>query len=583
LTNSRMTILAAGALVLLCLIVFGNTLTHEFVYDDMKTIVENPHIKDFGGNLAHFFDRTYFEISGGEASYRPIPTISYFVLYRMFGSDPLGYHLFSVLLHAANAVLIFLLLGALQIRRGIALSAAALFAVHPVVTEAVNCISFNEDPLAAFFFLASLLSAATSERAAGPSILPLELLAWAAFALALFSKEMALPLPLVAFLQAAIFCTPCEGNTMPERLFETLRRRLRLYLGYLIVMLGYLYVRFYLMAGAPGTATDGVPLLTRVVFIPLQVLAFLKLSVFPFDLSAEYVHRYPAHFLAPVNLAAIALVAAIVACGWLARKKPALVTFGVGWFLITLAPVLNLYELINPMAERYLYLPVIGVVMGIISGIWAALPQNAAPRARWIRPARSVLLVCLVAVLAAFTVNRNRVWQNNFTLFSETVKKVPDSARVRGGLGLAYQQMGRLPEAAREFQRAIELSPRLVDAHFSLAYVYEKSGKTDAAIAAYERVADLDPGFQNVYFNLAGLYVGKGRLEAARKAYLRHIDLRPGDIEARNNLGVVYAMQGRLADAEAQWRRVLALAPDNRHALENLARLKAAKSGGQAE
>jgi tetratricopeptide (TPR) repeat protein len=268
---------------------------------------------------------------------------------------------------------------------------------------------------------------------------------------------------------------------------------------------------------------------------------------------------------------------------WLARKKVAAVTFGIGWFLISLAPVLNLYELVNPVAERYLYLPLIGAVMAIVSGIWAAVPLPATARSKWVRPAMLVLLSCLLAVSAAFTFHRNRIWQNNFTLFSATAKKVPDSPRVRGGLGLAYQQMDRLPEAAREFERTIELNPRLVDAHFSLAYVYEKSGRTEEAIAAYERVIRLDPGFGDVYYNLAGLYVKKRRLEAARQAYSQHIERQPDDIEARNNLGVVYAMLGRLAEAEAQWRQVLALSPDNQNARDNIAKLAALKSGRQAE
>jgi tetratricopeptide (TPR) repeat protein len=226
---------------------------------------------------------------------------------------------------------------------------------------------------------------------------------------------------------------------------------------------------------------------------------------------------------------------------------------------------------------------VIGAVMAIVSGIWAAVPQHATARRKWVRPVMPALLICLLTVSAVFSFYRNRVWRDNFTLFSETAEKVPDSPRVRGGLGLAYQQMDRLPEAAREFERAIELNPRLVDAHFSLAYVYEKSGRTEEAIAAYERVVRLDPGFRDVYFNLAGLYVKKGRLEAARQAYSQHIARQPDDIEARNNLGVVYAMLDRLAEAEAQWRQVLVLSPDNQSARDNIAKLAAVKSGRQPE
>ena len=582
-TDSLKNTLCAGALLALCLLVFGNTLGHEFVYDDMKTIVNNPHISDFGGNLPHFFDRTFFVISGGEASYRPLPTLSYFVLHQIFGADPLGYHLFSLLLHGANAALVFMLLLFLQSRRWVAFSAAMLFLVHPVVTEAVNCVSFNEDLLATFFFLTALIAAVRSGSREGSTRLWLELVSWTSFALALLSKEMALTLPLVVILQVAIFKTSPESQGVIAHLFTKLRARFRIHIGYLVVMFGYLYLRFYLLVSTSGPVTDGVPLLKRLVFIPAQVLVFLKPIVFPFHLSAEYVHAYPGHFWDPVNLMALLLVAGLVFCGWLMGRKNAAVSFGIGWFLVTLAPVLNLYELINPVAERYLYLPMIGVATAIVSALAVALPVDDAVRSKWAHRISGVIIAVLVVGLGISTYKRNSIWHDNFTLFSETVKRVPGSPRVRGGLGLAYQQMGRLPEAAREFQRAIELNPKLVNAHFSLGNMYEQAGRTEEAIAAYEQAAALDPDFLNVQFNLAGLYVKRGRLEDALNAYTRHLRSSPKDIEARNNLGVVYAMLGRLADAEDQWRKVLVTAPDNQNARANLKKLKAMSAGERSQ
>ena len=582
LTNSAKKIICALALLLLCLMVFGNTLSHEFVFDDLNTIVENPHINDFTGNLPHFFDRIYFKISGGEASYRPVPTMSYYLLYQVFGTDPLGYHLFSVLLHALNAILVLLLILSLRSRLWVALSAAALFAVHPVVTEAVNCVSFNEDLLAACFFLTALLTAIWSERPDGSLRLWIESVSWLTFAFALFSKEMALTLPVVIYLKNVIFKAPADNQGVSAALFGAIQNRLRLFIGYLVLMVGYLFVRFYLMAGPEGIATDGVPLLKRMVFIPLQVLDFLKLAVFPFGLSAEYLHAYPAHFWNPLNLVALVIISGMVAVAWLSQNKISVLTFGIAWFITTLTPVLNIYELINPFAERYLYLPVVGIAMAAVAALSAVLSKDHQQQPKWVRYLAPVLLIGLLIVFGASSVHRNRVWQNNFTLFSDTVKKVPDSPRVHGGLGLAYQQMNRIPDAIKAFQRAIELNPSLVHAHFSLAYAFEQTGRLDDAIAAYERAASLDSGFRDVQYNLAGLYVRRGRLEDALAAYHLHMKARPGDIEARNNLGVVYAMLGRLSDAEVQWRKVLAVAPENSNAQANIEKLKALNSSDRS-
>jgi tetratricopeptide (TPR) repeat protein len=306
----------------------------------------------------------------------------------------------------------------------------------------------------------------------------------------------------------------------------------------------------------------------------------VKLALFPFGLSAEYVHAYPPHFWSAANLAGLALVALLIACAWRLRIKYPVITFGLAWFLVTLAPVLNLYELINPLAERYLYLPLVGVAIAAAAALEAVLFREGRARLPWVRQIAAGVVVCLLLGLSAYSFERNRVWQDNYTLFSQTAKRVPESARVHGGLGLAFQQMGRLSEAAREFRRAIALNPRLAHAHFSLANVLEQSGRIDEAIAAYERAAALEPGYGNVYYNLGGLYVKKGLLQQALTAYLRHLEFNPRDIEARNNLGVVYAMQGRLASAEAQWRQVLAIEPDNREALANLEKAKTVGAGG---
>ena len=150
-------LLPVALLVLLCLIVYHNSLSNEFVYDDFGSIVENKYITQPGQFLSALFGPSYFKIAGLEASYRPVATLSYFLIYTFAELNPFYYHLASLLLHTLNAVLVYWLANLILKNQLGALIAGLLFASHPALSEAVNCIDFNDDLLAAFFFLLSLI------------------------------------------------------------------------------------------------------------------------------------------------------------------------------------------------------------------------------------------------------------------------------------------------------------------------------------------------------------------------------------------------------------------------------------------
>ena len=145
-------VLPVALLVMVCFIVYYNSLSNGFVYDDFGAIVENKYLKQPGQFLSSLFNHSYFKIAGLEASYRPVSTFSYFLIYTIAGLDPFYYHLASLLLHTLNAVLVYRLANLILKNQVGALVAGLLFASHPALSEAVNCIDFNDDPLAAAFF-----------------------------------------------------------------------------------------------------------------------------------------------------------------------------------------------------------------------------------------------------------------------------------------------------------------------------------------------------------------------------------------------------------------------------------------------
>jgi tetratricopeptide (TPR) repeat protein len=244
-------------------------------------------------------------------------------------------------------------------------------------------------------------------------------------------------------------------------------------------------------------------------------------------------------------------------------------SFGIWWFLITLLPVSNLIEITNPLAERYLYLPAVGFCMALsillvnIPLRFPGLNLNKAKMA-------GMCVVVLVALYAVITINRNSDWQDGLSLWSQTLKHVPNSPGVHSNLGRAYYDKGMLDEAFKEFKTAIKLDPKAYKAHYNLGFAYEQKGLIPEAIQAYERTIRINPKYTNAHFNLGNIYARMGRLTDAARAYESALEFDPKDTTARNNLGVIYARQDKLDQAILQWQRILELDPDNQEVRENI-------------
>ncbi|MCK4985804.1 MAG: tetratricopeptide repeat protein, partial [Desulfobacterales bacterium] len=248
--------------------------------------------------------------------------------------------------------------------------------------------------------------------------------------------------------------------------------------------------------------------------------------------------------------------------------------FGIWWFIITLLPVSNLIEIHNPIAERYLYLPLVGFCM-VISILINAVPgRSALTKSKKIALLKYSILIGLLIFYSLVTVTRNPVWKDNFSVWANTVEKSPDNPIVHGGLGLAYQERGFLDEAIREYTTAIELGPNMDKNHYNLGRAYEEKGLFENAIDAYKKAVELNPEYTDAYFNLANIYMRLQLRKDAVYAYRKVIELDPADLEAYNNLGVAYAMQGEIDRAVGLWQKVLEIDPDNQNAKNNISKAK---------
>jgi hypothetical protein len=352
--------------IALGIVVYINALPNGFVFDDMTTIVHNAHIKDLSQNFPAFFNLDYFKIAQAEVSYRPIPTLSYFLIYALFNLNPLAFHLTSLLLHIFNVIGVYVLVDLIQHSKKSSLIAALVFACHPVLTETVNCISYNEDLLATFFYLLALALYIKAGAKENRSDLPIYFFSLVSFLVALLSKEMAITLPAIIFLYDFTRKETAKTNGFIKQTFAIIDKQKFYYIGFALVAIFYLVLRFKILVNPTGSFSDSrAGLFERILFLPNHLFDYIQLVLFPLNLNAEYSFAYPDRFLEFSNLFSVIVVIAITVGSFFIYKRSKGIFFGIWWFIITLLPVSNLIEIHNPIAERYLYLPLVGFCMVI--------------------------------------------------------------------------------------------------------------------------------------------------------------------------------------------------------------------------
>lgn len=507
--------------------VYANTLRNGFVYDDLLTVIGNAFIKD-AANLPSLFDRySYFTLSG-ETSYRPVVTFTYFLDYSLFGLKAWGYHLTNILLHALNSVLLYIFLSLLKRKadaRGREAEASPfllslLFAAHPVLTEAVNAISFREDLLAFLFYITTFcLYLVLSSYTKSAFRRPVYIISCIIYFLALLSKEMAATLPLIIFCYTWIY-----RDKKPILLNPCL-------VGYIAVTAAYLYLRFYYFYSPLEENIRAWEPIERVLTIPWLIMNYLKLTLFPVQLSADYVISPVRSIFSISFLLPLIAVASLAAAALALRKRKKGLSFGIFFLIITLIPVYNLIPIANSLAERYLYLPTAGSAI-IIGSVIHLIFKN--------KNSYTLLLPFLVilSIYALLAVKRNGVWIDDYTLWNDTIKKAPSSNRAYKNLGWWSMKAGEYDEAINAYRKSLSLNDTQKDLHFNIGVMFSDMGRFDEAIQELEKELAIDPDNIKARVNLGGVYGIQGKQELAAREFKKVLEIDPNNQMAVKNMGV---------------------------------------------
>ncbi|MBI3089856.1 MAG: tetratricopeptide repeat protein [Candidatus Tectomicrobia bacterium] len=570
--------LAPLALFLLALLVYLPSLRNGFVYDDWAVVVQNEHLRT-AWRWRNLVSRGYFE-AAGELSYRPLVTLSYRLDSLLWGLRPAGFHLTNTLLHALVALTFFSLLLACRLPTSAAVAAAVLFAVHPAATEAVNAIGFREDLLAALFVLLACRLAlswlSTTGRYRTWAYLALALLA---YVLALLAKESALALPLLVGLLIIAPGAGAADSPAPR----PPSRSAGLLASVALVTAAYLVLRFALLVN-PAEAARGLTHLgwLQRLFVTSRIFAYeLKLLWLPAPLSVDYVVAARAGLAPgigawPFGVAAVLGLAAYLLAAW--RLRGSAVGLGLGWLLVSWLPASNVYPLAHPLAERYLYLPLLGGCM--LGGLgWAALwhrralPPGTGPQRGRSAAAAPLALALLVPLsFALLSVQRTYAWRRAETLWTPVVARFPRSFLGYQNLGAALQGRGAWDKALLSYAQSLAAKPSYAAARHNLATVLLQRHAWQAARREYRRLVAEHPAQARSLANLGIAHYGLGEYEPAEATLRRALALLPDYAEARNNLGLVLAARGRPDKAHAAYAAAVLRKPGLQGARENLRR-----------
>ena len=455
------------------------------------------------------------------ANWHPLTWLSLMLDAQLFGAHPAGYHATNLLLHAANALLVFLGLRGAQAARGPSALAAALFALHPLRVESVAWVAERKDVLCAFFYLLALVAWGRFARGLR--------FGWGAAlscgALALLAKPMAVSLPLALWIV----------DRWPLRRRVPLRRELLETLPFFALAAASCAVTLLVQLSTGGTeAWVRPPLWARVAFTPVAFLRYLELFLWPSGLAVLYPH--PGASLAPGEVvAAIGVLLAISAFAVESRRRRPWLFWGWVWFLVTLVPVIGLVHVgFQGIADRYTYLPSLGLSVAVAFGA-----AELAERLRVPPAARAALAAALLGALALVTAQQLTVWRDGVTLFRHALAVTRDNFAIHAFLANELGREGQRAEAIAEYEAALRIRPDFPHAHYGLGVTYEEQGDVRGAIEQYRAALVANPDFANAHFNLANLLGQSGDFEGAELHYRRAIALDPANEGAKRGLALV--------------------------------------------
>ncbi len=605
--NSERGLSLVIALVLagLVLAAFAPVLENQFVkFDDTDYVTKNETVlKGLTRQGVHWaFTTTH------SSNWHPLTWLSHMLDVQLFGEDPRGHHLTSVVFHGVNTVVLFLVLKAMTGALWRSALVAALFAVHPLHVESVAWVAERKDVLSTLFWLLTMGAyyRYTKKPAVGRYVSVV-----ICFGLGLMAKPMLVTLPFVLLL---LDFWPLRrwkaGRALPEgparrALWQQWRGLTGEKLPLFAMTTASCAVTFLVQRKWGAVASmEEIPFVSRLANALVSYAAYIVKTVWPSRLAILYPFAQAGEPLWKVAGSALLLAGISLAAVREARRHPYLLV-GWLWYLGTLVPVIGLVQVgFQSMADRYTYIPLIGLFISLCWG-------GAALSSRWLKSpafpplaAGAVLTFLVVAVRV-----QAGYWSDSITLFSRALAVTsdnwlaeynigtylseegreeeavlhyaravsirPDLLEGQYNLGLSLTRLGREKEAIEHLREAVRLRPAFLDARNLLAVSLDKQGRYEESMAQYREALRINPSSVDTMYNMASSFVRQGSHQSAEPLLRKILTADPDNPKAHQTLGVVLARLGRRSEAADHYREALRLQPDSAETYYNLANSQA--------
>ena len=543
---------------------------HQFInYDDQQYVTENSHVLSGlnPGNIKWAFTSVY------ASNWHPLTWISHMMDVDIFGMKPGMHHLTNVIFHILNSILLLIVLNQMTGALWRSAVVAALFALHPLHVESVAWIAERKDVLSTFFWMLTMLA---YHRYVGSHTISKYLLMILLFGLGLMAKPMLVTLPFVLLLldfwplkrEELNLSTNGSQTTLLWWLKTNPRGILRLILEkvpLMIMALAASGITFYAQsAGGSVTSLERMSFGTRIQNVIISYVAYLWKMIWPLNLAVFY--PYPKQFsILTVVVCFWLLIAITVIVVMSVRRFPYLVT-GWFWYLGTLVPVIGIVQVgYQSMADRYTYIPMIGIFVMIAWGIPELLDKW-----QFKKIALATLTGIVIPILIVCSWMQVGYWKNSNTLFEHALNMTVNNDVAHYSLAKDLIDHGEFDDALKHCTEALKIHPYNSHANNIMGLVLKKRGEISKAISYYSKAIQIDSNYVEAYNNLGSAFINQGKNSEAVKQFSRAIEIEPECVFAYINMGVALANQGRLNEAIHQYHKALQIRPDSFEAHYNL-------------
>ena len=548
-------------LAILSVIAYVNSFGASFHFDDTYVIIEDTLIHDIG-NLPAIL---------GEYLHRPILRATFALNYLISGDSVAGYHLFNLVLHIMTGFLVFFFIKKIsgffdmESDNTFPLLASLIFTLHPVMTGSVTYISSRSSLLLTVFVFITILLALHGIKKKGGTRYLYFALTFIFYLLSYGVKETAVVIPLLFILLSVLLF-------YRKKIYEAKPLFVLGLLGASIISI-YLYYRYAgLGAVIPVDVRVDEPILSNWNYFLTEMnviaLHYSQWILFPFtgpnpdpDILNE---RTLFDFSTLFSLVIISLLMLVAVIN---LKKRPIITLGIAWFFIELAPTSSFIPIADVAVERRLYLPMAGASIVLAYGLYNLL--GCMSEKGWL-----ILCSVIFVVMIAFTIRSNSVWATEVSLWDHGAKKSPNKVRVLNNRAWGYYLAGDLNTSEKHYLDIVKKFPEYPYAYNNLGTIYSTYGDHQKSVAYFENAVILKPNFLRLRYNLANAYIKAARFDRAIAEAREVLRVYPNNVDFLYLLGLALEKKGKIANAKAIYKQVLMIDPKHHLSIMSLKAMK---------